>query len=145
MLSLPPTSQHDSAITDAASKSRLVASLRYAPLVCAIHCVATPVIVLAVPVLGHIPALEWGAWVLAVVIGVPDLRSGWSIHRSVLPVGIAALSIPLWGFTLAFHHGDHTSPIPLAVAAVATSAALLINARLRHKSISCCAEHAHSD
>ena len=101
-----------------------------APLLCAIHCVATPIMVAFVPALAPVEALE--AWFLAGTAALVGLAlvSGLRNHGEWKVAVPMALGLVAWAASVG--HAFHPVPEPAtsSVAALTVAGGLLWNARL---------------
>lgn len=110
-------------------------------LACAVHCAATPLLVGALPLVGH--QLSEAHWVEALVIGgaaaIGYLTLGFSFrrHGKAFPLLLFSLGLVLvlFGHTPAFHAGE--------TALMVTGALLLAGAQLlnRRYPVGCCEGH----
>lgn len=104
-----------------------------APVLCAVHCAATPLLVIFLPALALSHAAE--AWLLGLttVVAIVALVPGLRVHgRSEVFIPVV-LGVLVWGGALA--HWLHPIPEPLSssVGALAIAAGIFWNARLRHQ------------
>jgi hypothetical protein len=115
-----------------------------APLLCAVHCVAAPLLVVVSPALVHGPA-ETAFRLATLAIAALLLRSGLRAHGRRVVLAPAALGVAAWALSEA---------APSAETALSVAGGLLIatgmlwNARLRHRAVchSCgCPAHGHED
>lgn len=114
-----------------------------APLLCAVHCAATPLLVLFLPALALTHGQEAVLLGLSALVALVALVPGVRVHgRSEVFIPLA-LGVFVWGGALA--HWLHPIPEPVAssAGALAIAGAIFWNARLRHR-VSCdaCAVHA---
>jgi len=104
-----------------------------APVLCAVHCAATPLLVLFLPALALTPAAE--AWLLgfSAVVATLALAPGIRLHGRPEVFAPVVLGVMIWGGALA--HWLHPIPEPLAssVGALAIAGGIFWNARLRHR------------
>lgn len=105
-----------------------------APLLCAIHCVATPLLVAVLPAiaLGH--AAEVAMFSASVVLAGWSVRSGTVVHHRAGPALVAGLGLGMWGALLFGALPPLGGELGIALAALCTASGLLWNARLRHSS-----------
>jgi hypothetical protein len=106
-----------------------------AAVVCALHCVAGPLLAAAAPALAlawlEHPGLEWGLVATSIIASSAAMASGWRRHRrwSPLPLlcfGVATLLVARLGPELA----EDTERMVVASAATALVLAHLVNLRL---------------
>jgi hypothetical protein len=106
----------------------------FAPLVCALHCAAAPLLVVAAPGFARIARLEWPLMGVALVLGGWALARGNGAHRGRGAGSAFVLGIALWSASLL----GWLEPLPEGATTVAGSliaaAALFWNARLVHQS-----------
>lgn len=111
-----------------------------APLVCAVHCLATPLLVAVAPsVVG--PQMEWALLGLTVVLVVVALTGGLRSHRDLRPAPLLAAGLAVWlGSLLHVFHPLPEEPIT-ALAALVVATGLVWNSRLvcAHREVSCAA------
>jgi hypothetical protein len=101
-----------------------------APLTCAVHCVATPILLVVAPALAVSAPLEWSFLGATVLVAVVALAFGLRTHGDPWPVLPISLGITLWmGSLLHFFH-----PLPeeltTTMAALTAAAGLVWNSRL---------------
>lgn len=115
-----------------------------APILCAIHCAATPLLVLFLPSLSLTHGQEALLLGFSALVGLAALVPGVRLHgrpEVFLPLALGVLT---WGAALA--HWLHPIPEPVAssAGAFAIAGAIFWNARLRHR-VTCdaCALHSH--
>ncbi len=109
-----------------------------APLACAVHCLAGPLLVAVLPVALFSETVEWGLFLLTVIFAAMVLGSGTRVHRRWGPWLIAAPGILLWGSSL----GELLSPLPEEVGSV-TGALFVAGALLRNTRLRCLATEGH--
>ena len=103
------------------------------PLVCAVHCMVTPVISPVLSVAGHNPGLEYGRLSVALLVAAISYGFGLKHHRNHLVWSLGLLGFLIWGMSL----GD--TPLPFSeaqgstVGSVTVASTLLWNGHLRHK------------
>lgn len=103
-----------------------------APLACAVHCAATPLLAAALPVLAATSGVEWGflgATVLFGGITVPRHRHASSDLR---PAGLLLLGVALWVASLLRFLDPLPQDLTTAFASLAAAAGLFWLARTRH-------------
>lgn len=71
-----------------------------APLACAVHCAATPLVVVFAPTIAESTTLEWSLLVAAVVAGSLALATGVRSHDDLRPAVPVVLGLTLWGASL---------------------------------------------
>lgn len=104
-----------------------------APILCAVHCAATPLLVVFIPALALTPAVEVWLLVLSASLATVVILPGVRVHgrrEVLLPV---ILGLGLWGASLA--HWLHPLPEPLvsALGAMSVAGGIYWSARLRHR------------
>ena len=101
-----------------------------APLVCAVHCALTPIVVVAAPSLAPGEAVEWALLGITVVVGGLALWAGGRAHDDLRPVVPVTLGLGLWALSL----GHAFRPIPeeltTVVATLVVAGGLVWNSRL---------------
>ncbi len=93
----------------------------FAPILCAIHCAATPLVVLALPAFAFGETVERLLFGLTLVLAATALRVGLGSHgklKVLIPVslGLAAWAASLWGAFLPIPEAITTLPAALVVA-----------------------------
>jgi hypothetical protein len=110
-----------------------------APLLCAIHCVATPLLVAVLPAFAMGHTAELTMFAVTVVLATWAVRSGTVVHRHPGPALVAGLGVSSWGGQLFDALPTFGGELGIALAALFTAAGLVWNARLRHSaSAECC-------
>jgi hypothetical protein len=112
-----------------------------APLVCAIHCLATPLLVAVAPSVVVGPQAEWALLGLTVVLVIVALIAGLRSHRDLRPAPLLAAGLAVWvGSLLHVFHPLPEEPVT-AVAALVVATGLVWNSRLvcAHREVSCTA------
>ncbi len=110
------------------------------PLICAVHCLAAPALVLISPAFGENPLIEFGALGLALAFGIPAVRAGWCEHGNRRPLILAGVGILIWSTSLLGLVPLEPVGLVHAAGAVLTGAGLLWNASAR-RSCSCAVHH----
>jgi len=106
-----------------------------APVLCAVHCAATPLLVLFLPALALTAAQE--AWLLAftAAVAIVAVSPGIRVHRRLEVLLPVLGGLMVWGAALA----DLLHPLPeaagSALGALVVAAGLFWNARLRHQKV----------
>jgi hypothetical protein len=102
-----------------------------APLLCALHCAVTPLVVLVAPALAPGHLFEWALLGLSIPLGGWALTRGLRDHGDARPAVPVLLGITLWGISLA--HGFHPFPeeISTVVATLIVAGGLIWNSRLQ--------------
>lgn len=115
-----------------------------APVLCAVHCAATPLLVIFLPAFALTPVAE--SWLLAftAVVATLVLIPGIRVHGRVEVVIPVVLGLAAWGAALA--HWLHPLPEPVvsSLGAMAVAGGMFWSARLRHR-VDCvaCDLHGH--
>jgi hypothetical protein len=118
-----------------------------APLACAVHCLAAPLLAASVPLLAAEGA-EWGFHAAAAIPALALAAGAYRWHRRPAPLLAAFAAVTAWTLSLA----GAFAPLPEAATTVAActglAAASVWGARLRHR-VSCdacgCAAHGEED
>lgn len=103
-----------------------------APLLCAVHCVATPLLVAVMPAFAVGHTAEVMMFVTSVALVVWATRSGTMVHRHAGPAMVAGLGLSTWGALLFGVLPSVGGELGIALAALLTAGGLVWNARLRH-------------
>ncbi len=100
-----------------------------APALCAVHCLAAPLITAVAPALVDAPALEWALFVLSVATVGMVLPAGARLHaqRRYLALAIGALAV--WALALAGSLTSVPAESVITAASLTTAGALLANLR----------------
>jgi hypothetical protein len=116
-----------------------------APLLCAAHCMAAPLLVALTPALGHGPA-EIAIQLATLAFAVVLLRAGLRTHGRGMVIAPVVLGALAW---VAGHAAPESAETALSVAGgLLIAGGMLWNARLRHEAVchSCgCPAHGHDD
>lgn len=106
-------------------------------MLCLVHCLAFPVVVMALPAMGEILPRQW--WVhpvifaLAVPMATIALVRGWSDHRDRRPVLLGGIGLALLGLGLLAAEASAAEVLLTVVGGLIVAAAHLLNWRLgRH-------------
>lgn len=101
-----------------------------APVACAIHCAATPLLIAVAPAFAVGEAAEWTLFGLSVVVVAWALSSGLRRHRNLRPALVIGLGLAAWAASLL--HAFHPIPeeVTTVIAALTVAAGLIWNARL---------------
>lgn len=109
-----------------------------APVLCALHCLAAPLLLAIAPAFARSAALEGGLMATALLVAVPTLARGVKVHGRYALWGLAAVGVALWAVEL----GGLAPSLPKASLTVGGSAllagALMMNVRLRRRMAAGC-------
>jgi hypothetical protein len=116
-----------------------------APLLCAVHCAATPILVLAAPTLAPTPAVERMMLGGTALLAAVAWWYGYRRHRRILPALPILLGLMVWAGALLFLGTGSSEVIGSGAGSVMVAAGLLWNAWLRHRVV-CrnCRAHDHA-
>lgn len=104
-----------------------------APILCAIHCAATPVAVAIMPTFAIGEAAERALFGASAVLAGWALTTGTRVHRDARPTLLAGLGLVVWALHLLETSASHVAGEgAIAAAALVVAGALIWNARLRH-------------
>lgn len=105
-----------------------------APIACAIHCAAMPVIALFAPsmVAGAGSGIEWGLFVVTLLFSGVALTFGIRTHGSLRPIAPIALGVAIWTASLLF------SPQLPGVEVTTMASSILVASGLLWSSRMCC-------
>lgn len=103
------------------------------PLLCVVHCLATPLLVVVAPVLAVSESLEWAGLVLAAAVGVYAGVAGVRVHGRWLVWLPMLAGLGLWTMGLLGWVPGAPEWATTAVGAGALAAALIWEGRLRHR------------
>jgi hypothetical protein len=104
-----------------------------APLLCAVHCAAMPLVVLVLPALAPASRLEGVLLVVAALLVGAVLVRGVRTHGSIAPGIGAGGGLALWAASLAGWLLPVPEPVTTVVGSVAVAGAMLWNATLAHR------------
>lgn len=104
-----------------------------APVACAIHCLATPLVVVLAPALAHGPGVERALFAASLALSGFALASGFRRHRHAVALVPALLGFILWGSALLGRPLIGRGEPAIALASVLVAAGVLWNARLVHR------------
>lgn len=129
----------DAAISSSSSSRKLSKVAGWASVICAIHCLASPLILGAVPVLNLSDRVELAMIAISVGVGVFSVVVGFREHhrRSVIVVFAIALA-----FIGASRLVDRFETPILVIGAVIMAVAQLMNLRFEREADACCATRA---
>jgi len=101
-----------------------------APILCAIHCALTPIVVVLAPALALGETVEFALLFITIVLAVWALSRGLRQHGDIRPVFPITLGLVAWGASLL----DFFQPVPeeatTILATLVVAAGLIWNARL---------------
>jgi hypothetical protein len=103
-----------------------------AAVLCALHCLFTPALALALPALAGDDLERWALMGMAVV-AVPLGAGGFVRHRHRGTVLALAAGLALWAASLSGLLGPVPEPLASGAAGLLTAGALFWNARLLHR------------
>ena len=115
----------------------MVKSLREAlvPLVCAIHCILTPLATPTLSVLGHNSGVEYGLLAAAFVMAMTAFGFALKHHRNALVWLMGLIGFLVWGVSLTGGFLSFSEAQGSTVGSVTVASTLLWNGHLRHKAI----------
>jgi FtsH-binding integral membrane protein len=99
-----------------------------APVLCAFHCAATPLLVGLLPALALTSTAEWVLMSASVVLATVVVRSGIRVHRNRGIPALAALGFLVWVLSLAHAFEPVPEVATTVVGALLVAGALLWNA-----------------
>jgi len=101
-----------------------------APLLCAVHCAATPFLVVFAPSIVPGPTAEWALLAVTVLIAAAALGSAMRAHGQWLPFLFIGAGLVAW--TLSLGHAFHPIPEDLTtvLATLVVAGGLVWNSRL---------------
>jgi len=101
-----------------------------APIACAAHCLATPVLAVSAPVLFSSPALEWGFLSATVLLAAAAFGSGIGTHGDIRPLLPLVVGIAVWSASLAGAFAPITEELTTMAASLTAAFGMLWNSRL---------------
>jgi hypothetical protein len=105
-----------------------------APLACAVHCGATPILAATLPVLAAAPGVEWGFLGATLLFGGIAFPRHPHVHRDLRPVSLLLFGIALWTASLLQLLGPLPQDFTTACASLAAAVGLFWLSRARHRS-----------
>lgn len=101
-----------------------------APALCAVHCAATPLLLLAVPTLALWRGVELTLLAVTMALAVAALTVGYRRHRRIPPIVAAGAGLAIWGASAG--HLIHRAPeeVTTMAGALLVAGALLRNSQL---------------
>lgn len=101
-----------------------------APLLCAVHCAATPILVVFAPSVVPGPTAEWTLLGVTIVIAAAALGSALRAHGQWHPFALIGAGLAVW--TLSLAHAFHPIPEDLTtvLATLVVAGGLIWNSRL---------------
>lgn len=101
--------------------------------VCAVHCVAAPMLVSTLPVFTAMHAFEGWLVGASALVATGSLSASWRLHRCPLAWGGAAAGVTIWSLSVA----GWLAPLPESATSLLggllIAIALFRNGRLRHQ------------
>ena len=115
----------------------MVKSLREAlvPLVCAIHCILTPLATPTLSVLGHNSGVEYGLLAAAFVMAMTAFGFALKHHRNALVWLMGLIGFLVWGVSLTGGFLSFSEAQGSTVGSVVVAGSLLWNGHLRHRAV----------
>ncbi len=107
-----------------------------APLLCAVHCIATPLLVASIPALAGGAVFEVGAFGLSLVLATWSVIGGIRHHGDWQVAAPVGAGLAAWAVLLHDPSVTRHAEVLQAVAAGLVAAGLLWNARRRHHATS---------
>jgi hypothetical protein len=101
-----------------------------APILCAVHCVATPVVVAAAPAFAPGPAAEWALLGLTVALGLAAFATGMRAHGDLRPFIPVAVGLLAWTGSLMYLYRPVPEEVTTVLASLTVAAGLIWNSRL---------------
>jgi hypothetical protein len=101
-----------------------------APAACAVHCVATPLVVVAVPAFQPLESVEWALLGLTAILVSVAGTAGVQNHGRSAPVLILLLGLGIWTLSLAGAFHPVPEDVTTVAAALTVATGLLWNSRL---------------
>lgn len=126
-------------MSEGASKSVIATPFRHpwgwaaaAPVACAVHCAAMPVVALFAPTVAEGSGIEWALLGITLVFSAIALTFGIRTHGSLRPIAPIALGIAIWTASLLF-----ANRLP-AVEFTTMASSILVASGLLWSSRMCC-------
>jgi hypothetical protein len=108
-----------------------------APLMCAFHCIAAPVMVLVVPGVALSGRAEWLLLSLTGALAAWLFARGWLLHRRVLFAAVGLGGLLLWSLSVAHLTRGVPEAVSTMLGALAVAAAMYGNSRAQRGTSRC--------
>jgi len=105
------------------------------PLVCAIHCILTPLATPVLSVLGHNSGVEYGLLVVAFVMAMTAFGFALRHHRNHIVWVMGLIGFLVWGVSLAGSFFPFSEAQGSTAGSVVVAGTLLWNGHLRHRAV----------
>ena len=121
---------------------KYLSKAQIASFACLVHCIATPLIIVAAPFMGNIlhnVYLEIGIFLLSIICGVFVIHNGYSRHKKLYITLLFSLGVSLWGLHSVLEHlGIHGFELALLLLGTIF---VLGSYYFNHRLLKCCPEH----
>lgn len=115
-----------------------------APLLCAVHCLVTPILITVAPILAPGGWAEWSLLALTAAGGTIALGAGARTHGDLRSAGLVAVGLLVWIASLLHVFHPLAGELTTAAAASTVALGLIWNSRLHcaYRTVAChaCAE-----
>ncbi len=101
-----------------------------APLACAAHCLAAPVLAIYLPLLASSPALEWGFFGATVLLATVAFGAGVRVHSDLRPLVPIVAGMLLWAASLQGFFAPVSEEVTTMAAALTAAVGMFWNSRL---------------
>ena len=101
-----------------------------APIACAAHCLATPVLAVSAPALFSAPALEWGFLTATVLLASAAFGSGIRTHGDLRPLLPLLVGVAIWSASLGGAFAPITEELTTMAASLTAAVGMVWNSRL---------------
>ncbi|MBH16142.1 MAG: hypothetical protein CME30_02520 [Gemmatimonadetes bacterium] len=105
------------------------------PLVCAVHCILTPMATPTLSVLGHNSGIEYGLLAVAFLMATTAYGVAWRHHRNHLVWFLGLLGFMIWMVSLEGSFLALSESRGSMVGSFVVAGTLLWNGHLRHKAV----------
>ncbi len=105
------------------------------PLVCAIHCIVTPIASPALSVVGHNSDIEYALFAVALIMAGTAFGFGLKHHRKHKVWCLALLGFSIWGISLSGSFFSFSEAQGSMIGSFMVAGTLLWNGHLRHQAV----------
>ena len=105
------------------------------PLVCAIHCILTPLATPTLSVLGHNSGVEYGLLAAAFVMAMTAFGFALKHHRNAMVWFMGLIGFLVWGVSLTGGFLSFSEAQGSTAGSVVVAGSLLWNGHLRHRAV----------
>lgn len=104
-----------------------------APLICAVHCIVTPLLILALPALAPAESVERGILVGSALLAGLSLRTSLPVHRDRRVLAPVGLGLGVWAVSELHILPEAFHAVWTTIGSLLLALGLFWSARLRHR------------